>query len=185
MRVLAASGLLLTLVACGGGAGPAAAGNTPAGPQASTGAAPAPQVSAASGMLAEASSASLPLKLGVTGVHRIAGDVVRVELRLVNAAAPGAVAPGAQAALALTAAVKGLDGLSVLSGDGRRRVFALRTPDGQRVGAAAELPPPGESRGFWAAFPLAAGPIRLAVPGFPVLAGLDVAAPPAPPAPEP
>ena len=185
MRVLAASGLLLTLVACGGGAGPAAAGNTPAGPQASTGAAPAPQVPAASGMLAEASSASLPLKLGVTGVHRIAGDVVRVELRLVNAAAPGAVAPGTQAALALTAAVKGLDGLSVLSGDGRRRVFALRTPDGQRVGAAAELPPPGESRGFWAAFPLAAGPIRLAVPGFPVLAGLDVAAASAPPAPEP
>ena len=185
MRVLAASGLLLTLVACGGGAGPAAAGNTPAGPQASTGAAPASQVSAASGMLAEASSASLPLKLGVTGVHRIAGDVVRVELRLVNAAALGAAAPGTPAALALTAAVKALDGLSVLSGDGRRRVFALRTPDGERVGAAAELPPPGESRRFWAAFPLAAGPIRLAVPGFPVLAGLDVAPAPAPAAPEP
>jgi hypothetical protein len=125
------------------------------------------------------------LKLGVTGVHRIAGDVVRVELRLVNAAAPGAAAPGTPAALALTAAVKALDGLSVLSGDGRRRVFALRTPDGERVGAAAELPPPGESRRFWAAFPLAAGPIRLAVPGFPVLAGLDVAPAPAPAAPEP
>jgi hypothetical protein len=89
------------------------------------------------------------------------------------------------AGLALAAAVKALDGLSVLSGDGRRRVFALRTPDGERVGAAAELPPPGQSRGFWAAFPLSAGPIRLAVPGFPVLAGLEVGAAPAAPAPEP
>ena len=185
MRGLAAAGLLLTLVACGGSAGPGAAGNTPDGSQAPTGAPPASPASAASGMLAEASSASLPLKLGVTGVHRIAGDVVRVELRLVNAAAPGAAAPGTPAALALTAAVKALDGLSVLSGDGRRRVFALRTPDGERVGAAAELPPPGESRRFWAAFPLAAGPLRLAVPGFPVLAGLDVAPAPAPAAPEP
>jgi hypothetical protein len=177
MRALAAAGLLLSLVACGGGAGPS--GSPAASADGSTPDAGGPAV------LAEAASPSLPLKLRVTGVRRIAGDVVRIELRLVNAATPGAAGPGTPTALALAAAVKALDGLSALSPDGRRRVFALRTPDGERVGAAPELPPPGESRGFWAAFPLAAGPIRLAAPGFPILAGPQVLAPAAPREPEP
>jgi hypothetical protein len=172
-----AAGVLLTLVACGGSAVP---------PASTTSAAARPASPAGgSAVLAEAASPSLPLKLRVTAVRRVAGDVVRIELSLVNAAPPGAPTPGPPASLALAAAMKALDGLSVLSGDGRRRVFALRTPDGERVGEAPQVPPPGESRGFWAAFPLAAGPIRLVAPGFPVLTGLEVAAAPAPTTPEP
>ena len=178
-RRLAALGLILTLAACGGSAAPPP---PPAAAGAAAGPAPA---SGAPAVLAETVSPSLPLKLRVTGVRRIAGDVVRIELLLVHAARPEAAVPGSPAAGGLADAVKALDGLSVLSADGRRRVFALRTPDGERVGPVPELPPPGESRGFWAAFPLPPGPIRLAAPGFPVLAGLDVAAPAAPAAPEP
>jgi hypothetical protein len=176
MRGLLAASVLLTLVACGGG------GVRPASTTA-----PEPSAAAAGGaaVLAEAASPSLPLKLRVTAVRRVAGDVVRIELSVVNAAPPGAATPGPPAALALVAAMKALDGLSVLSGDGRRRVFALRTPDGERVGEAPQVPPPGQSRGFWAAFPLSAGPIRLAAPGFPVLTGLEVAPPAAPGTPEP
>jgi hypothetical protein len=173
-RPLLGAGLLLTVAACGGGPASRQADPTPG-----AGSAVAPAV------LAEVASPSLPLRLRVTGVHRIAGDVVRIELRLVNAAGPGApAAPGSTAAAALAAAVKALDGLSVLSADGRRRVFALRTPEGGAVGEAPELPPPGESRAFWVAFPLPAGPIRLAAPGFPLLTDLEVAAV-AGPAPEP
>ena len=171
-RRLTGLGLLVTLAACGGSAAPPAANASPA-------------ERAAPAVLAEAASPSLPLRLRVTGVRRIAGDVVRIELLLVNAAAPDAAAPGSPTALGLAAAVRALDGLSVLSADGRRRVFALRTPDGERVGVVPELPPPGQSRGFWAAFPLPAGPIRLAAPGFPVLAGLEVAAAAATSQPEP
>jgi hypothetical protein len=176
-RRLAGAGLLLTLAACGGSAAPP--------PAAATSPAAAPAAAAKPAVLAEAASPSLPLRLRVTGVHRIAGDVVRIELLLVNAATPDGAATGSPDGLGLATAVKALDGLSVLSADGRRRVFALRTPDGERVGSAPELPPPGESRGFWAAFPLPPGPIRLAVPGFPVLAGLDVVAPAVPAGSEP
>ena len=49
-----------------------------------------------------------------------------------------------------------------------------RDDGGGRVGVRPEVPPPGATRTFWAAFPLVDGPISLLLPGFPPMRGLVV-----------
>ena len=75
---------------------------------------------------------------------------------------------------AIQAALAGLEHASVLSADGRRRMFALRGSTGERVGSAAVAPAPGRSEAFWMLFPAAAGPVSLLLPGFVPLPGLLV-----------
>ena len=98
-----------------------------------------------------------------------------MELTLANLAPAGAWTPGSPAAASVQAAVEALEGLSLLSADGRRRLFALRGSTGQRVGSAVPAPAPGRPETFWVVFPAAEGPVSLLLPGFAPLSGLAVA----------
>ena len=102
---------------------------------------------------------------------------------MANLAAANEWRPGSPAAASVKAAVEGLEEASLLSADGRRRVFPLRGGSGQRVGAVAAAPVPGKPQTFWAVFPAPDGPVSLLLPGFAPLSGLVVA--PSPSRPEP
>lgn len=145
---------------------------------------PASPASGARAPAGEVVCATAPLRLRVVGVSQETPDSIRVELALTNAASREEWTPGSPAAASVEAAVEALEGLSVLTAEGRRRVFPLRAEAGPRVGPRAEVPPPGETRRFWALFPVRQGPIGLLVPGFPAISGLAVT-PAARPAPEP
>jgi hypothetical protein len=112
-------------------------------------------------------------------IRQESADSIRVELALANLAAADAWTPGSPAAASVTAAIRALDGMSLLSADGRRRLFALRASTGTRVGTPAQAPPPGGTRTFWALFPAAEGPVSVLLPGFAPLSGLPVAPLPA------
>jgi hypothetical protein len=144
----------------------------------------APPATGAPAPAGEVVCATAPLRLRVVGVRQETPDSIRVELALTNAASPEGWTPGSPAAASVEAAVEALEGLSVLTAGGRRRVFPLRAEAGPRVGPRAEVPPPGETRRFWALFPVRQGPVGLLIPGFPPLSGL-VVTPAARPAPEP
>src|SRR5262245_2792553 len=144
----------------------------------------APPVSGAPAPAGEVSCETAPLRLRVVGVRQETPDSIRVELALTNAASPEGWKPASPVAASVEAAVEAVEGLSVLTAEGRRRVFPLRAEAGPRVGPRAEAPPPGETRRFWALFPVRQGPIGLLIPGFPPFSGLAVT-PAARPAPEP
>ena len=145
---------------------------------------PASPASGARAPAGELACATAPLRLRVVAVRQETPDSIRVELAVTNAASPEGWTPASPVAASVQAAVEALEGLSVLTAEGRRRVFPLRAEAGPRVGPRAEAPPPGETRRFWALFPVRQGPIGLLIPGFPPLAGLAVT-PGARPAPEP
>ena len=129
----------------------------------------------ASRPVTEATCATAPLGVRVVAVRRESADSIRVELTLANLAPAGAWTPGSPAAASVQAAVEALEGLSLLSADGRRRLFALRGSTGQRVGSAVSAPAPGRPETFWVVFPAAEGPVSLLLPGFAPLSGLAVA----------
>ncbi len=156
---------------------------TAVAPRASTPAADAPAasappgVSAGAGAISEATCATAPLGVRVVAVRRATEDSVRVELALANRASADAWAPDSPAAAAVRAAVEALDTASVLSADGRRRMFALRGSTGERVGSPLVVPAPGRTESFWMLFPAADGPVTVLLPGFSPLTGLTVAPP--------
>ena len=131
----------------------------------------------------EATCATAPLRVRVVAVRRESVDSIRVELAVANLAPASEWRPGSPAAVSVKAAVEGLEEASLLSADGRRRVFPLRGGSGQRVGAVAAAPVPGKPQTFWAVFPAPDGPVSLLLPGFAPLSGLVVA--PSPGRPEP
>ena len=96
-----------------------------------------------------------------------------MELALANLRRPPTWKPGSPArGVGPAPPSAALEGLSLLSADGRRRLFALRGSSGQRVGPAAVPPVPGKPATFWALFPAADGPVSLLLPGFaPLRAG--------------
>ena len=147
-----------------------------------TTAGPAP-ARASSGPVTEATCTSAPLGVRVVGIRRESADSIRVELALANLVAADAWRTGSPAAASVKAATEALEGLSVLSADGRRRLFPLRGSSGQRVGSAVSAPVPGRPETFWALFPAADGPVSVLLPGFAPLTGLAVA--PLPGRPEP
>lgn len=168
----------------------AAAGRDPQPATVAAAAAPASRPTAAGtsavpapGRVTEATCATAPLGVRVVSVRRESADSIRVELALANLAAAEAWTPGSGVAAAAQAAVDALDRASVLSADGRRRMFALRGGGGERVGSPVSLPGPGRTETFWALFPAAEGEVSLVLPGFTPLAGLTVA--PRPGQPEP
>jgi hypothetical protein len=173
--------------------GPAAPGRAAPRPEAPGSAAPGSAAApapaglagrrAAAGPLREATCATAPLAVRVVAIRRESADSIRVELALTNLAPADAWRPGSPAAVAVQAAVEALDAASVLSTDGRRRMFALRGSTGQRVGSPVVVPAPGRSEAFWALFPAAEGEVTVHLPGFAPLAGLAVS--PAPGRPEP
>ena len=136
----------------------------------------APATSAASPTALEVTSATAPLAVRVVGIRQDSGDRIRVELTLTNVATADGWRPGSPAQAAVQAAVGALDGLSLLSADGRRRMFALHDSSGQRVGTPAAAPAPGHPVTFWTSFPAADGPVSLLLPGFAPLSPLPVAA---------
>jgi hypothetical protein len=170
--------LLLVLAACGRPADAVPAvpvsSRAPAQAATTTPAAPAPPPGAAK-PVTEATCATAPLGVRVAGVRRETADSIRVELILANLATAGDWTPGSPAAASVQAAVEALEGLSMLSADGRRRLFALRDSTGQRVGSAVAAPAPGRPETFWVVFPAADGPVSLLLPGFEPLSGLAVA----------
>ena len=131
----------------------------------------------------EATCATAPLGVRVVAVRRESVDSIRVELAVANLAPASEWRPGSPAAVSVKAAVEGLEEASLLSADGRRRVFPLRGGSGQRVGAVAAAPVPGKPQTFWAVFPAPDGSVSLLLPGFAPLSGLVVA--PSPGRPEP
>ncbi len=131
----------------------------------------------------EATCATAPLGVRVVAVRRESVDSIRVELAVANLAPASEWRPGSPAAVSVKAAVEGLEEASLLSADGRRRVFPLRGGSGQRVGAVAAAPVPGKPQTFWAVFPAPDGPVSLLLPGFAPLSGLVIA--PSPSRPEP
>jgi hypothetical protein len=176
--------LLVVLAACGrpADAVPAAPPRAPAsGPVPAP--APGPAAVAAVTPVPEATSATAPLRVRVAGVRQETTDSIRVELTLANLAPAADWTPGSRAAASVQAAVEALEGLSMVSADGRRRMFPLRDSTGQRVGSAVSAPAPGAPETFWAMFPGAEGPVSVFLPGFEPLSGLAVA--PLPARPEP
>ncbi len=140
---------------------------------------------AGSGPVTDATSTTAPIGVHVVGVRREGGDSIRVELTLANLAAADSWRAGSAEAAAVQAAVTALEEASVLSADGRRRLFALRGSSGSRVGSPATAPVPGHPETFWTLFPAADGPVSLLLPGFAPFSGLPVAAPPGRPEPSP
>jgi hypothetical protein len=146
-------------------------------PASAAGLAPPSGASPGAGAVTEATCATAPLGVRVVAVRRETEDSVRVELALVNLAPAEGWTPGAPAAVAVQAAVQALDTASVLSADGRRRMFALRGSTGERVGSPALVPAPGRIETFWTLFPAAEGRLTVLLPGFSPLTGLTVAPP--------
>ena len=176
---------LVALSVCGDSvaAGPAApASFAPQAPAAAS-APPPPPPQGSAAKVAEATCTTAPLGVRVVAIRRDTADSVRVELTLANLAPAGEWRPGSPAAASVQAAVKALEGLSLLSADGRRRMFPLRGGTGERVGPAVAAPVPGKPETFWTAFPAADGPVSLLLPGFAPIPGLAVA--PLPARPEP
>jgi len=171
---LASAGLIL-LAGCS-----SAPDAVPASPAAT---APAPAPTPVAGRVTEAVCATAPLGVRVVSVRRETADSIRLELSLANLAAADTWTPGSPVATAARAAVEALDDASVLSADGRRRMFTLRGATGDRVGSPATVPAPGRPETFWTLFPAAEGEVSVLLPGFTPLAGLPVA--PAPGQPEP
>jgi hypothetical protein len=196
MGPLAVAGLV-GLAACGrpadaGPAGPprpvaatASASASAAAAGAGPALAPAANPPAGSGPVTDGTCTTAPLGIHVVGVRRESGDSMRVELTLANLAAADRWRAGSAEAAAVHAAVAALEDASVLSADGRRRLFALRGSSGRRVGSPATAPVPGHPETFWALFPAADGPVSLLLPGCAPFSGLPVAAPPARPEPRP
>jgi hypothetical protein len=189
---LAIAGLLLAVgcsrsadaVPAPAGSAPAAtarAAGTPAAPRAAASAAVGGGAPTAGGPAA--TCAGLPLGFQVASVRRESADSIRVELLVANPAPADGGAPGSPAAAAAQAAVDALDGASVLSADGRRRMFALRDAAGERVGPPATVPGPGRAETIWRLFPAAEPRVTLLLPGCAPLPGLAVA--PRPGQPEP
>jgi hypothetical protein len=176
--------LLVVLAACGRPAADAPAAPAPDPPRSTSSppAAPAP-AQGAPRSVTEGTSATAPLGVRVDAIRRESTDSVRVELTLANLAPAAEWRPGSPAAASIQAAVEALEGLSLLSADGRRRMFPLHGGTGQRVGPAVPAPAPGKPERFWALFPAADGPVSLLLPGFAPLSGLAVA--PSPGRPEP
>jgi hypothetical protein len=137
----------------------------------------------ASGRVSEATCATAPLGVRVVSVRRETADSIRLELSLANLATVDAWTPGSAVATAAQTAVDALDDASVLSADGRRRMFALRGGTGERVGSPVTVPVPGRPETFWTLFPAAEGELSVLLPGFTPLAGLTVT--PGPGQPEP
>ena len=79
--------------------------------------------------------------------------------------------------------MEALEGLSLLSADGRRRVFAAPRQHRSAGRLRRPAPAPGRPETFWVVFPAAEGPVSLLLPGFAPLSGLAVA--PLPGRPEP
>lgn len=166
-----------------------AASSSPSAPQASPAGRPSPAPDPVptsgptSGQVTEATCATAPLGVRVVSVRRESPDSIRVELSLANLAAAEAWTPGSALAAAAQAAVAALDQASVLSADGRRRMFALRGGSGERVGSPVAVPAPGRPETFWTLFPAAEGQVSVLLPGFTPLAGLTVALRPGQPEP--
>ena len=107
----------------------------------------APPATGAPAPAGEVVCATAPLRLRVVGVRQETPDSIRVELALTNAASREGWTPTSPVAVSVEAAVEALEGLSVMTTEGRRRVFPLRAEAGPRVGPRAELPPPGQALG--------------------------------------
>ncbi len=152
-----------------------ASGPAPATAPAAAGAGAPASPPGASRPVTEATCATAPLGVRVVAVRHESADSIRVELALANLAPADAWRPGSPAAASVQAAVEALEGLSLLSADGRRRMFPLHGGTGQRVGPAVPSPAPGNPATFWAVFPAADGPVSLLLPGFAPLSGLAVA----------
>jgi hypothetical protein len=170
---------LAVLAACGHPAVSAASAQGSPSAAASAPPPPAPALSqGATRPVTEATCATAPLGVRVVAVRRESADSVRVELALANLAPADAWKPGSAAVASVRAATEALEGLSILSADGRRRLFPLRGSTGRRVGSAVTAPGPGKPETFWTVFPAADGPISLLLPGFAPLSGLPVAGQP-------
>jgi hypothetical protein len=142
-----------------------------------------PATTPVAGRVTEATSVTAPLGVRVVSVRRETADSIRLELSLANLAAADTWTPESAVATAVQTAVQALDDASVLSADGRRRMFALRGGSGKRVGSPATAPAPGHPETFWTLFPAAEGEVSVLLPGFTPLAGLTVT--PGPGQPEP
>src|SRR5687768_8580042 len=139
---------VVVLAACGRSAdavpAPSASSQAPAVPAAAVPAAPVPP-QGASRPVTEAACATAPLVARVVAVRRESVDSVRVELTLANVTPAAEWRPGSPAATSVQAAVAALEGLSLLSADGLRRMFPLHGGTGQRLGSPVPSPAPGRA----------------------------------------
>jgi hypothetical protein len=167
MRVVVVAGLLLTLAACGGTAEPPPAAAAPGKPTRDPTREPTPASAR------DAACTSAPLTVRVDDIRREGADSLRLALTLSR---PATAATGVEAASTadVEAAARALEGLSLVTADGRRRLFALRSSSGERVGPPVQAPPPGGSQAFWALFPAAEGALTVLLPGCAPITGLAV-----------
>jgi hypothetical protein len=129
-------------------------------------------------VLAQAANQAGWLGVQVLDARRVGPDTLRLDLSVEHrAAAGGPERPTAEVQRAMAT----LADLSLLSADGRRRVFPLRDVAGQVVWSHPEAPAPGQRRQLWVLFPApaAAAPgekprITLVVPGLPPMRGIPV-----------
>jgi hypothetical protein len=140
----------------------------------------APEIHAAERpVLAQAANQAGWLGVQVLDARRVGADTLRIDLAVENraAAAGGPAQPTAEVQRAMAT----LADVSLLSADGRRRVFPLRDGAGQVVWSRPDAPAPGQRRQLWVLFPAPAATapgekprITLVVPGMPPMRGIPV-----------
>jgi hypothetical protein len=111
----------------------------------------------------------------VLEVRRVAETTVRVELALIDQSPAGADPAAPRATVEQV--VAGFANASIVSADGRRRLFPLRDAAGEPVGPTIGVPEPGGRRSgrmVFAGYPREAGALTLLVPGFPPIRNLRV-----------
>jgi hypothetical protein len=134
----------------------------------------APAQAAERPVLAESANQAALLGVQVLDVQRIAPDALRLDLAVVNRQP---ATSGETEAHAVQAAMASLEGLSLVSHDGHRRIFPLRDTAGRMVWSGVEAPPPGQRRQFWVSFPAPPGEqprVTLTVPGWPAMQPVEV-----------
>jgi hypothetical protein len=134
----------------------------------------APVEAAERPVLAESANQAASLGVQVLDARRIAPDTVRLDLALVNRLPVTAGVPEADG---LHTAMSALEGMSLVSHEGHRRVFPLRDTAGRMVWSGVEAPPPGERRQLWVCFPAPAGErprVALVLPGWPAMKAVEV-----------
>jgi hypothetical protein len=125
-------------------------------------------------VLASVTNESSSLRVQVVDVARVGQDSMRVELAVMNLVPAGTAGSEVEA---VRESVAALAGLSVVTADGRRRVFPLRDQAGAVVWSGLEAPGPGEQRRFWVHFPVPTGRnpmVTVVVPGLPPMKDVPV-----------
>jgi hypothetical protein len=117
-----------------------------------------------------------PLRVQVLDARRVAAATLRLEMAVLNQA----IVPVQPVELEVVrGTLAAFSGVSLVSADGRRRVFPLHDSAGKIAWSGVEVPAPGQRRSFWVLFPAPvpdSDRVTLVLPGLPPITGIPVSA---------